>query len=212
MIKKSWFWCPAVWFLMTHESFASSGWVWTAVLIIIWTGLPWTMQPPSVLQRLPGWEFPSCPSAPCWHLCLGKDPGLGSLLGLKAECLPQKNHLRLLMPYNLWLHKHFCFCGLGSSSQSEYSCRRGGRGRKCEECCLKCVTLQPSCARRGFVTEYFWIKLCWVISFINLHKNLMKKSGFGTETQKNKQLFTFICTVELLWCHFWRILFYNKEE
>lgn len=61
------------------------------------------------------------------HLCLGKDPGLESLLGLKAECLPQKRDLRLLMPYNLWLHKHFCFCGLGSSSQREYSWKRGGR-------------------------------------------------------------------------------------
>lgn len=65
--------------------------------------------------------------------------------------------------------------------------------QKCEECCFKCVTLQPSCGRRGFVTEYFWIELCWVISFINLHKKLMKKSGFDTEMQKpEKQLFTLI--------------------
>lgn len=117
----------------------------------------------------------SCPLCSVWHLCWGKDPGQGNLLGLKAEYLPQKSDLGLLMPYNLWLHKRFCFCGLGNSSQSEYSWRRGGRGRKCEECCFKCVTLQPSCGKRDFVTEYFWIKLCWVISFINLHKNLMKK-------------------------------------
>lgn len=145
-------------------------------------------------------HFHPHPSAPCCYLCLGKDPGLGNLLGLKAECLPQKSDLRLLMPCNLWLHKHFCFCGLRNSSQSEYSWRRGGRGRKCEECCLKCVTLQPSCGRRGFVTEYFWIELCWVISFINLHKNLMKKIWlwhWNSEARKNKQLFTFIYTVEL---------------
>lgn len=93
-----------------------------------------------------------------------------------------------------------------------------GEGRKCEECCFKCVTLQPSCGRRGFVTEYFWIKLCWVISFINLHKNLMKKSGFGTETQKNKQLLPFI-TGAMQWSFFniycaifKKILFYDKEE
>lgn len=44
------------------------------------------------------------------------------------------------------------------------------------------------------MAEYVWIKLCWVISFINLHKNLIKKLVLILipRRQKNKQLFTFI--------------------
>lgn len=43
----------------------------------------------------------SCPLCSVWHLCWGKNPGLGNLLDLKAEYLPQKSDLGLLMPYNL---------------------------------------------------------------------------------------------------------------
>lgn len=164
----------------------------------------------------PGREFPSLCPVPLLHGAFVFRQRSVNLLHHKAESLPQKSDLGLLMPYNLWLHKHFCFCGLGSSSQSEYSWRRGGRGRKCEECCFKCVTLQPSCARRGFVTGFFWIKLCWVISFINLHKILMKKSL----ALKPRKISNFLLSslelysgaFQYLLCHFLKILFYDKEE
>lgn len=70
----------------------------------------------------------SSSSAPWWHLCSGKDPGLGNLLGLNAKYLLQKSVLRLLIPYNLWLHKHFCFCRLGNSTAHELSSAEGEVG------------------------------------------------------------------------------------
>lgn len=129
---KSWFWCPAVQLIMTHKFFASSVGSWMGLDSSFDDHWNWVAMDSVASISAPTFSWlrishVSRPSVLWRHLCLGKDPGLGSLLGLKAECLPQKRDLRLLMPYNLWLHKHFCFCGLGSSSQSEYSWKRGGR-------------------------------------------------------------------------------------
>lgn len=131
---KSWFWCPAVMFRMTHGCFASSVDRWMGLDSSFDDHFNWVAMDSVAPISAPTISclrisiHVSCPSALSWHLWhLDKDPGLGNLLGLKAEYLPQKSDLRLLMPYNLWLHKHFCFCGLGSSSQNEYSWRRGGR-------------------------------------------------------------------------------------
>lgn len=97
----------------------------------------------------------------------------------KSHFFPPETDWRLLsplIPCNLWLHKDFCFCRLGNGTTHEMSSSEGEAGEAVSvKSAVLNVTLQPWHGRRGFMAEYVWIKLCWVISFINLHKNLIKK-------------------------------------
>lgn len=89
----TWFQCPAVWFIMTHESFVSSMGSWMSWHSSFGDHLNWVAMDnvASINAPTPSWLRisirVSCPSAPWWHLCWGKDPGLGNLLGLKAKYL-----------------------------------------------------------------------------------------------------------------------------
>lgn len=125
----------------------------------------------------------SCPSALCWHMCLGKGTGLGNLLWLKDNVFsPLEVDLRLLsslIPYTLWLQKHLCFCRLGNSTVHEMSSSEGEVG---EAVSVKSAVLNMLHCNLDVEEEDLWQNVfglsCMdypVISFINLHKNLKKK-------------------------------------